>query len=128
MCNIYYSRRLGELICVNTEGNTREATFIFDEPLNAKIVIGNLRGEIIMGKGSLSLESLSTGEYEPRLIYKGKSEQIGKISLTDTGISQSEPDYLIDILEKLDGMYRDILLLKKENEEIKSKIYKTHIF
>ena len=130
MTKIYYSRQFGIFECVKIEGEGRLAKFIFDEPLNAKLSIGKKRADIKSGELTLDLELLSSGVYEPQLITKNRMEAIGKIRLTDGGVSHNSPDFeFVRLLAKrLEELRQQVCSLKAENEKLKEKIYGTTIF
>lgn len=130
MTKIYYKRRFGSFECVKIEGAGRIAKFIFDEPLDALLRIDKNHTNIKCGEGDLDLSALSAGVYEPKLQKKNSCERLGKVMLTEGGVSYNTPDfdYVRTLADRVFELSEELNALKAENEKIKSKIYGTSIF
>ena len=130
MVKIIYTRQGGVLECVKITGAGFEAHVVLDEPRDAELIIYDRICTLKSGEGYINLSGLPVGAVSPVLRQGKRSEKMGKIRITPTGVSHNEPDfdYVRELSARIESLAKRVCALEEENERLKKRVYGTHIF
>ena len=131
MSKIYYEKRRHGYECTEVKSSDRDSVeVIFDEPFDADMRIGAAFSHIVRGVGTINIADLSNGEYEPRLYREKAIYSLGKILLSDGGVSKKcyDEDELKRLREENEDFLLRLCAIEKELSAIKEKIFGNPIF
>lgn len=130
MITLFYQRQFGKFECVRITGEGKDIRFLFDEPINARLLVNGRICEIKNGDGVLSSSLLKNGICEPTLYVGKRSEKIGSFLVKCGSVSYNQPDfeYTRELSRHLETLRKKVDGLEGEIELLKKKIYGESLF
>ncbi len=122
---IVYKLRLGSYeIAKITDSPEGRISFIFDEPIDAKLMLSGRVCTVRRGRGELDIRDMSDGSYTPRLISASGTHELESFRLFGGAISHREvsDERIRTLIDTVSELLKKSEALEKKLSEIESKM------